>query len=521
MGVWLLHPMHVSTMMLTIQRMVLLMSFFTLLGLIFYTKGRLLLSARPLAGYVLMSIGIVAGGTLATLSKENGVLLPLYALTLEATLFSKLHTGTARWGLKRWKAIFLVLPLVMLSGYFLLIPEKFSAEYARRDFSLAERLLTEPRIILDYLSNILLPRLRGSGIFHDDFTISTGLFSPPSTAGALVALFAGVSFAVVSRRRFPFAAFAIFWFFAGHALESTFIWLELYFEHRNYLPMFGLFVFVVWLLSKLPDVGRRASVYGLVAFMALESFLVWQGSNVWASENTLVQVWSRENPKSLRAQQLAASYWQRQGQYSVARRHLAIAQQHHPDSLSVFLQISLLECEIPDGKTAADKAYRLAPKAAYQDSVFSMVTRIRMLVNRNACDAWRSGQLIGLLDVLLENAAYNSTKRTRGFLLYEQGRVAIEARKPRVAVAALSGAYCEREEPQLARYLIGYLVALGDAATANKVALAVRQDGGSRRLLGNSISRPEQEKPWVTRGTWAPFLASCLSGDMHKSRKTH
>ncbi|MBI2970537.1 MAG: tetratricopeptide repeat protein, partial [Gammaproteobacteria bacterium] len=86
-GIWLLHPMQLTTVLYTIQRMTQLCTLFVLLGLLGFLAGRRLCELRRLRqGYALMSIAIAAGTFLAVLSKENGVLLPLLALIMDVTL---------------------------------------------------------------------------------------------------------------------------------------------------------------------------------------------------------------------------------------------------------------------------------------------------------------------------------------------------------------------------------------------------------------------------------------------------
>src|SRR5690606_24439350 len=118
------------------------------------------------------------------------------------------------------------------------------------DFSLPERLLSESRILVEYLYKIVLPSLRGGGIYHDDFVVSRGWLTPWTTAPAVAFVLGLVVIGIASRRRWPVLSFALLWFFAGHALESTALPLELYFEHRNYLPVFGiLFALATWAVS--------------------------------------------------------------------------------------------------------------------------------------------------------------------------------------------------------------------------------------------------------------------------------
>ena len=96
--------------------------------------------------------------------------------------------------------------------------------------------LTEPRVLLDYLRLLLVPRVLSNGVYNDDYAWSTGL-----AASGVDAAGACWRDRRAGRRRLRHGGARRRWqpplfFFAGHLLESTTIPLELYFEHRNYLP---------------------------------------------------------------------------------------------------------------------------------------------------------------------------------------------------------------------------------------------------------------------------------------------
>ena len=72
------------------------------------------------------------------------------------------------------------------------------------------------------------------------YPLSISLTEPITTIPALIGLIGLFTVAVISVNRAPILAFGLLFFFAGHLMESTFIPLELAFEHRNYLPSIGL-----------------------------------------------------------------------------------------------------------------------------------------------------------------------------------------------------------------------------------------------------------------------------------------
>ncbi|GAB6067734.1 hypothetical protein JCM13664_10520 [Methylothermus subterraneus] len=273
-ALWLLHPLHVSAVLYTVQRMTLLAAFFMLLGLVGYVRFR----RQNRLGLALLSLAL--GAALATLSKENGLLAPVYAALIElgALRFRGLSPGQTR----ALKALFYsgaaVVGLFAL-GYLAWHPDWFTRAYAGRDFNAIERLLTEARALAFYQRLIVLPDLSAMGLYHDDYPLSRSLWEPPATALALlwhVGLLVG---AWRLRRALPLLSFGIAWFYASHLLEST-VWpLELVFEHRNYLavlgPVLALLGGLQWLKSRLGEARRFAP---RPAWIGLGIAVLWGGA---------------------------------------------------------------------------------------------------------------------------------------------------------------------------------------------------------------------------------------------------
>ena len=86
-GLWLLHPVQVSTVLYTVQRMSLLAALFMVAGLLAYVEAR----RRQIAGYsgawVFMLLCFAVCLPFAVVSKENGLLLPLLTFVLEIFIF--------------------------------------------------------------------------------------------------------------------------------------------------------------------------------------------------------------------------------------------------------------------------------------------------------------------------------------------------------------------------------------------------------------------------------------------------
>ncbi len=241
-ALWALHPLHVSTVLYSVQRMSILVALFTVYAMLAYLHGRRQLAWRSTPGLLWCLGAIAMGGTLATLSKENGVLLVFFLLVVEAVVFRwRLPEGTGRVPAAILRVL-LVGPTLAVVGYLLLQMLVHPAGNPFRDFTLWERLLTEARVLFHYARLILWPDLHGMGLFQDDFVVSRGWLAPPHTLAAVlgcVGVLVSAIWLANKRLGLPWA-FGLLWFFAAHLLESTVIQLELVFEHRNYLAAFGL-----------------------------------------------------------------------------------------------------------------------------------------------------------------------------------------------------------------------------------------------------------------------------------------
>jgi len=293
---WALHPLNLMTVLLIVQRMESLSHFFVLAGLWMYLHGRTQQLARqPGWGWIL---GGLAGGTvLGTLAKESAALLPLYALLAEVCLLRFERPDGRR---DRWLLLLYASGLVpVVAGIAWLLPATAPA-YAMRDFSLSERLMTEGRVVMDYLRWSVAPNLRELGLYHDDYPVSRGLLQPVATLAAFAAIAALLLFAAWLRRRRPLAALGILWFFAAQVLTATFLPLELVYEHRNYFATFGLCLAGADLLL----VGarlRNARIVVAVVAVAFLSATTALRAREWSDPYRFAQTEAAKHPQSPRA----------------------------------------------------------------------------------------------------------------------------------------------------------------------------------------------------------------------------
>lgn len=301
-GLWLVHPLNLTSVLYIVQRMTSLSSLFMVCALLLYMYGR----RRRLAGrHGLTHIiaGYCIAGGFALFSKETGILLPLYMLVLELTLF-RFRNGQGQ--IDRTITAFFSLGILLpMAAGMLYLATHFDTyiNYTGRDFTLSERLLTEARVLVFYLKMILVPTTQELGLYHDDFRLSTGLLSPPATLYSIALLTGLLMTGLWLIRRQPLISLGILWFFAGHTLESTIIPLEIAHEHRNYLPVFGILLAAAVALAniRLQQLAPVIRVAAPVLLLVLYASTTWVRSTQWSDNINLAVYEAQHHPESARA----------------------------------------------------------------------------------------------------------------------------------------------------------------------------------------------------------------------------
>ena len=319
---WATNPIQTQAVTYIVQRMASLAAMFYILSLFFYLKGR---SASSSAKKYVFFVGTCACFLLGLGSKENVIVLPIALILLEATFFQDLGDAKTRRVLF-WTMVgggFLtvfIASLVFLDGN----PLFFLKNYSNRFFTPLERLMTEPRILLLYLSQIFYPVPTRLSIEHD-ITLSTSLLNPWTTLPGIALVLALIFFSLWKIQKMPVLSFALLFFFLNHVVESTVLNLEPVFEHRNYLPSLFLFFPVAILIKRLLDhyyEKRRPMFYILVSFFIL--LIIGFGSGtyirnmVWTTERSLWEDAAEKAPNMMRPVHNIGLTYERAGQFDKA-----------------------------------------------------------------------------------------------------------------------------------------------------------------------------------------------------------
>jgi hypothetical protein len=340
--------------------------------------------------------------------------------------------------------------------------------YGTRPFTLSERLLTEPRILIDYIYGIFFPHLGGQGIFHDNYPFSTGLFDPPATAACLLILGAALGFAWKLRRAHPWFSFAVFWFLAGHLIEST-VWpLELYFEHRNYLPMVGPLLALAGVAASARGKAASISAVAFSAWLLIVAGLTFINAKTWGDRGTLSAVWLKENPASTRAIQMRASYLVDIGDLSGARRVFRHGLARKPDAQELGLQLALLDCETK-GLDASrwNEVLHIASHAREPRIVPTLVASFGRQARGGRCPGTLPADgIVALGRAALANPMIQFRRQAVAYIYVELSRQSVFERNLDQTMAYLDASYRAVPNPMVARNQAVYLLSAGlpDAA---------------------------------------------------------
>jgi hypothetical protein len=430
-ALWTLHPIFVSTTLYVVQREAMLPASFTLIGMLLWLLGRERLFKGQGGGPALLFIAAWGCTALALLCKANGILLPLLLLTMEWTILGFWPDAQDEAALEvRFRALrrwLLGIPCGLLTVWLLSkVPAVVSGETYARPWTIGQRLVTEPRVLCEYLKLLWIPQASNASLFNDGYHASLNLLHPWSTLPALAAITALLIIAARLRHKQPAIAFAILFYFAGQLLESSLIPLELYFEHRNYLPALPMFwPLAIWLTGA----GTLRKLRGFLAILlpAILAALCHARAGVWGQPFEQALLLAQVDPDSPRAQANAATYEVAHGQADLAIRRLETTAARMPEEVQLTLNWIDAECTLGRVSDKAKDAalYSLKHNRSNTEFVENWLTRSIDTAAQNRCQGLDLPVLDIMVEAVRENQSYGDGPGRLSRIRQLQGRLAL------------------------------------------------------------------------------------------------
>lgn len=453
-AIWILHPVHSGVVLYTVQRMALLSNAFILLGIVIHIHLRLSISQdKPWLLVVLATLSLGITGILALFSKENAPSLALYLLTLEYTLLRSSSCVTNNNNIfKAWRLICLWLPaLMMLVLSFIFLSDLNQSYENARDYTMLERLLTQSRVLWAYLNIIALPSIADVGLFHS-FTVSDSLFSPFSTFVSVSAWVCMVFIAIKAKQKHALITFAICWYFAGHAIESTILPLELFFNHRNYLAFLGPLIALVYYLFRFSDeqsevISKLMFTVGTLIVLIL-SFQLFSISTMWSKPQELAASWYLTDPDTPRNGEFYAIQTAATGDEGVVKAAVIYDQivKSKPTNFRYFLNRMTMNClssSVPLLNNELIQKQLLLRNQKIERNILEPLKQLVSLRISETCTVYSSETLGSILNSFHLSAGLIQ----QGFLEYEMAQLQLYLGHKSQAESLFESAYNKTDDP--------------------------------------------------------------------------
>ena len=307
--IWLVHPLQTESVSYIVQRMNSMATMFYVLSIWCYVKGRLTKSTMRWSLYA----GCLISALLALGTKEIAATLPVFIFLYEWYFFQDLD----KLWIKRKIIPILIVSAVLLVLLYLLFGRNFlqsmALSYQVREFTITQRLFTELRVVMLYISLILFPSPLWLNLEYN-FPLSLSLFHPITTLFSFVFLSGVLILAIILARKERLISFCILWFLGNLAIESSVLPLELVFEHRTYLPSMFLILLIIVIAYRF--LRKEWITVGIISII-VTVFCIWtyQRNSVWSYEGALLQDCLKKSPYSARCYNNLAEYYIRHSEY--------------------------------------------------------------------------------------------------------------------------------------------------------------------------------------------------------------
>ena len=386
-ALFLLHPIQTSAVNYITQRMAIMAVMFSFAGIILYVKAALTNGKQALFSYGLSVICFI----LAIFSKENAVMILPVLMLYDYCFISSFSWSEFR---KRFIpiAVFCVILIAAVANYInawqiirqiimsFLNPYQPLETFAWSGMDVhctpLEYIMTELRIVSRYIFLIFVP-LPTYMVFDysNTYPVSTDLFNPITTILSLFFILTLLFLSLRYLKKIPLIAFGILWYMITISLESFIaLGLDPYFEHRNYLPVYGLFLASASLFIYADKLVLKINKITIILIIALLlAALTYTRNGTWRDgiflwENSVVK-----SPNNARARVNLGVAYNLKGWPDRAIEQFEIALRLKPDAADIHNNLGIAYAK----KGWFDKAFgehraALKLKPDYYDAHYNM-----------------------------------------------------------------------------------------------------------------------------------------------------
>jgi tetratricopeptide (TPR) repeat protein len=339
------HPVQTHAVTYIVQRMTSLSGLFFLLSIYMYILYRETgISDNNIIGARRNFFWVTAflSGVLAVFSKEIAVVLPIALCLFDLYFFRSFSKGWRKWLLPTLPffivsclvTFFLFLAPLLKGAGIDAITSTAVTIVSSKNLTPYTYFVTQLEVIWRYIRIIILPY----GLTLDYcYPVVSNFFS-------LHSIISGVGLAGLLllswrlRSSNPRISFGISWFFLTLAVESSFIPLDPLFIHRLYLPIVGIIIIALDLLSRFSK--RRYVMFFIYFIIFIYAAVTWQRNSLWLDPVAFYEDNLSKAPHSERVRNLLAEQYTFNGREDDAKRLLLEAIRINPGFGSSIVGLS-------------------------------------------------------------------------------------------------------------------------------------------------------------------------------------
>ncbi len=334
---WMVHPAQTQAVTYIVQRMTSLSAMFFVLTIFCYAQGRLAQISKR-SSWFFFAVSFVSG-LLAMGSKEIAATLPFFILLYEWYFFQNLRFTWVKRNLLLFAGVFLFIGTLSYIYLGESPIHRILLSYADRDFTMAQRVYTQFRVVVFYAGLLICPHPSRLSLDHD-FPVSSSLLDPITTLLSMGLIISILLLSIIYAKKEKILSFGIFWFIGNLFIESSVIGLEIIFEHRLYLPSMFIILAAVCSIFRVIKSGRLAFIF-LVSVALIFSLWTYQRNSVWKDEITLLKDSAEKAPKKARPHYNLGIALAEKGRSLEAIRQYRMALAINPNYASVHTNLGI------------------------------------------------------------------------------------------------------------------------------------------------------------------------------------
>lgn len=481
---WLVLPINISAVLITIQRMTLLSGFFSLIALNLFVRAKFFEEHQPSKAIYLQTFALVGFGLLAIFSKENAILLPVFCLLLNKTIFKK---ASSTYKYKDTVNFLLFLSLAVILSYLLYILFDTEGTYPNRTFNMEQRVYSQLVILSDYIELAFVPELFSYNPFHDNYAIVESPFTSLSIFIRSLFLISLFLIAIFTFKKHSVVSFSILWFFVAHLLESSIYGLELYFEHRNYLAFIGLLIGLSYGINNIrrPHL-KKALISSCTVYLALLMASTFQITTIWGDKEKSAYLWFKQQTGSTRASENLALTLLNENKVFEANQVLKLQVSNCENCYASKVQLMITSCLLNDVESISklyDAIINPSTPRFLSESAGSALAQLADLRDKGYCNLITKKQLVEMNQAFLSSELVFGEKALPFlFNLHNTFKTMDESTR---AISFLEKAFSIKRDFGLAQLLIDHYLK--------------RERYDDAKVIAESICQKTSLNPWLSK----------------------